>query len=193
MPMQDERISFKSFIALIQLYAISTSLRMLTDFIHETRRKKMLEHEKMTVELAFLRSQINPHFLFNTLNNINSLIHINPDAAQKAIVRLSTIMRYMLNTATKEKITLEKELEYIGNYIELQRLRVPAGFSLTYTCMADNTGALIEPLLLIGFIENAFKHARSDNPTDFIQIKIELHNGKLLLETANPAHRSKKT
>jgi two-component system, LytTR family, sensor kinase len=186
------RISFITVMAQVQLFAIGTTLRMLTDYILESQRKKLLESEKLKVELAFLRSQINPHFLFNTLNNINSLIQFNPEKAQKSVIQLSAIMRYMLNTATVEKIRLSEEIVYINNYIELQKLRLPAGFKLIYEVIESQDGYMIEPLLLIGFIENAFKHALSDSETDFITIRVKIQEHFLILETINslPAQKN---
>lgn len=185
-------ISFKSFVAIVQLYAISTTLRLLTDSIIEKQKKKELEKEKMNAEIGFLRSQINPHFLFNTLNNINSLIRLKPDEAEKAVVRLSYLMRYMLNSGKQEKISLQDEINYITDYIELQKLRLPAGFDLKYETGKVNGSLMIEPLLLICFIENPFKHAITGNESDFIHISIETNKNRLTLFITNSVSEENK-
>ncbi len=184
-------ISFISIVGMVQLYAISTTLRMLVDSITESNRKKLLEKEKQKAELSYLRSQINPHFLFNTLNNINSLIRKNPEAAEQAVVRLSFLMRYMLNSSNKESIPLAEEMEYIRNYIELQKLRLAKNFDLKFETKGCDISQAIEPLLLIGFIENPFKHALSGEETDFIDIRIECDGKNLELETKNSISGSK--
>ena len=182
------KISLRSFVAIVQLYAISTSLRMLTDYIIENQKKKTLEKEKLNAELGFLRSQINPHFLFNTLNNINSLIRLKPDEAEKAVVRLSYLMRYMLNSGQQEKISLTDEMKYLENYIELQKLRLPSEFNLKVEIGNYDGSLKIEPLLLICFIENPFKHAISGNDSDFIHIRIETTKSRLILLISNSVY-----
>lgn len=172
-------------VGFIQVLAVSTSWRLLVDFFTHRKAEKKLIAEKMDAELRFLRSQINPHFLFNTLNNIISLIRKRPDEAEKSVVRLSVLMRYMLNTGQKEKVQLAEELEYIRNFIDLQKLSLPPGFPLRFQLSGNFSQGEIEPLLLIGFIENAFKHGMSGSEFDFIEIDILLEGNQLTLKTRN--------
>lgn len=179
---------FMGFVPVIQMYALSTTFRLVLDYINQLKSQKELEGQNRIAEVNFLRSQINPHFLFNTLNNINALIRLRPEYAEKSIGSLSDLMRYMLNSSKLEKVELSKELEYINNYIELQKLRLPKEFNLKYETSIKNDLVLIEPLLLIGFIENTFKHGISGQDTDFIWIEITSDSKQLTLTTRNTIH-----
>jgi LytS/YehU family sensor histidine kinase len=180
---------FFGLIPLIQVYAISTTFRLIIDYFNQLKTQHKLEEENRASELSFLRSQINPHFLFNTLNNINALIRLKPTEAEKSIGVLSNLMRYILNSGTLEKIELKKEIDYLNNFIELQKLRLPKNFNLNFNCSIENENATIEPLLLIGFIENTFKHGVSGSDDDFIDINIQCKNNQLTLLTTNKIHQ----
>lgn len=186
-------LSAKMFIGLvpiIQVYAVSTTFRLVLDYINQLTAQKELEKQNRFAEVNFLRSQINPHFLFNTLNNINALIRLRPVEAEKAIGSLSDLMRYMLNTSKLEKAELGKEMAYITNYIELQKLRLSKDFNLKYEVNIKDESVLIEPLLLIGFIENTFKHGVSGAADDFIEIRIISDSKQLQLNARNKIHQS---
>lgn len=176
---------FMSLIPLIQVYALSTTFRLTLDYLDQMNTQKQLEEQGRTAELNFLRSQINPHFLFNTLNNINALIRLNPAEAEKSIGSLSDLMRYMLNSDKQEKIELGKEIAYIDSYIGLQKLRLPRDFKFKYETQITDPTVCIEPLLLISFIENTFKHGISGSDEDFIDIMIKSDRKQLLLEVKN--------
>lgn len=169
----------------IQLYAISAAWRLLFDYLQQRLREKKLAVEKMESELKFLRSQINPHFLFNTLNNINSLIRTRPEEAEKSVVRLSGLMRYMLKSGNLNRVLLKDELDYLRNYIALQRIRLSKEFNLDLEIPVVTGNLEIEPLLLVSFIENCFKHGVHDNTEDFIRIKLAVEGNKLHLITEN--------
>lgn len=181
---------FMGFVPLIQVYAVSTTFRLVLDYINQLTAQKELERQNRFAEVNFLRSQINPHFLFNTLNNINALIRLRPTEAEQSIGTLSDLMRYMLNTSKLEKAELGKEMAYITNYIELQRLRLPKEFNLKYETTIKDEAVLIEPLLLIGFIENTFKHGVSGAADDFIEISISSDSKQLQLVARNKIHQS---
>jgi two-component system LytT family sensor kinase len=175
-------------VPLIQVYALSTTFRLTLDYFDQLTKQKQLEEQGRIAELNFLRSQINPHFLFNTLNNINALIRLNPDEAERSIGSLSELMRYMLNSGKQEKIELGKEIAYINSYVELQKLRLPPDFKLKYEITVSDETVQIEPLLLIGFIENTFKHGISGAEDDFIEIIIKSDTKFLSLEARNKIH-----
>jgi two-component system, LytTR family, sensor kinase len=129
----------------------------------ETRKlRDELINQKQAGELALLKSQINPHFLFNTLNNIYSLVYHKSEDAPEAVMKFSSIMRYVLYDSTAEKISLEKEIEYLMSYIELQKLRVKDQDFVSVKVEGSAEGIFIAPLLLIPFVENAFRHAAKD-------------------------------
>ena len=181
---------FIGFVPIIQVYAVSTTFRLVLDYINQLTAQKELEKQNRFAEVNFLRSQINPHFLFNTLNNINALIRLRPAEAEKSIGSLSDLMRYMLSTSKLEKAELGKEMAYITNYIELQKLRLSKDFNLRYETNIKDESVLIEPLLLIGFIENTFKHGVSGADDDFIDIKISSDSTHLQLTARNKIHQS---
>jgi len=175
-------------------FGISSSIKMIVEYLKKQKREQDLEHEKLNSELAFLKSQINPHFLFNTLNNLYGLATIGSPSTGQAILKLSDLMRYMLEETQTGRVPLDREITYINNYIELQKLRIPENVEVSVLMTGDFTACTIEPLLLIPFIENAFKHGVSYNETSFIQIKIELHKNKLTLIVKNsvPSIRSER-
>jgi len=137
-------------------------------------RERLLESEKAkhATELAYLKSQINPHFLFNTLNNIYSLALLKDDHAPDAIIRLSALMRYTTRAGGLDMVPLEEEINYINNYIALQEIRFGSTASVDYQVQCRAAGQQIAPLILVSFIENAFKHGI--NPDQASHIKIDL-------------------
>lgn len=180
---------FFSVVAIVQVFAVSTTFRLVEDYFLQLGTQKKLEEQNRIAELNFLRSQINPHFLFNTLNNINALIRLRPNEAERSVITLSELMRYMLNTSKHDTVELSKELEYITNYISLQKLRLPVDFNLKYELTGKADSQQIEPLLLIGFIENTFKHGISGMDEDLIHIIISIKENTLVLNTKNKIHK----
>jgi two-component system, LytTR family, sensor kinase len=157
----------------IMAFALSSFLRITMEWFNNERQKKEMEAEKLASELAFLKSQVNPHFLFNILNNICSLARKKSDETENAIIKLSQIMRYMLQDSKDERVSLEKEVEYLNSYIELQRLRLPEKVKIAFTIEGRPELMSIEPLLLIPFVENAFKHGVSYQGSSEISIHLE--------------------
>jgi len=160
----------------VVLYAFLGGLfRLSIEGIKSNQQKAFLEKQNAKNELAFLRSQINPHFLFNVLNTIHSFINSNNPNAAKAVIRLSDIMRYMLTDATKELITLEEEVEYLNSYIELQNYRLEKPEFVDFRISGNIKGILLPPLLLIPFVENAFKHGKKEGRSTGISMKLEVN------------------
>ena len=149
------------------------------------RQKKVLETERLNAELNFLKLQINPHFLFNTLNSIYSQAHFRSEQTEHSILKFSHIMRYVLYDSASEKIPLTKDLEYIRNYIDLQQLRLSKNISIHYDVSGPVNGLSIAPLLLITFIENAFKHGISYTAPSEIKIAIAVTGNELSLTVGN--------
>jgi sensor histidine kinase YesM len=156
----------------IMAFALSAAVRITMEWFKNERQKKEMEAEKLSSELAFLKSQVNPHFLFNILNNICSLARKKSDETENAIIKLSQIMRYMLQDSKDEKVSLEKEIEYLQSYIELQRLRLPEAVRIDFSTEGRPELFSIEPLLLIPFVENAFKHGVSYQDDSEISIRM---------------------
>ena len=172
------------------IFAISTSIKVTQEWYINEKQKKEMENEKLNSELSFLKSQVNPHFLFNTLNSIYSLANKKSDSTPAAIVKLSQLMRYMLYESNEKLVQLEKEIEYLNNYIELQNLRLFDNVKIIYSTKGDTKDKMIEPMLLIPFIENAFKHGISYLENSEINISIEVKNKKLFLKVKNPIVKS---
>jgi LytS/YehU family sensor histidine kinase len=153
-------------------------------FISE-KQKKLLENERLNAELNFLKLQINPHFLFNTLNSIYSQAHFKSEQTEYSILKFSRIMRYVLYESAVEKIALSQDLEYISNYIDLQLLRLSKNITVQYNVTGPVAGLSIAPLLLITFIENAFKHGISYTTPSEIKIAIAVTGKELSLTVEN--------
>lgn len=149
--------------------------------------KKELESQKRTAELAMLKSQINPHFLFNTLNNIYSLSLVKAEpVVSEMILSLSEINRYMLYDAMPDQVPLSNEITYLQNYIELEKLRCENVTNIKFTANNIDEKVEISPLLLIPFVENAFKHSRiADAEGAYIKIDVTVDNDRLLFRCEN--------
>lgn len=149
------------------------------------KQKTELLTQKQAGEIALLRSQINPHFLFNTLNNIYSLVYQKSDDAPTAVMRLSEIMRYMLYESNVNQVELIKEINYLNSFIELQQLRMKKKDFVTFNIEGKIEGVFISPMLLIPFVENAFKHGAKNFQTPGIEIKLKIIEDNLEFEVNN--------
>jgi hypothetical protein len=138
-----------------------------------SQRWRQLQHEKLETELSYLKAQINPHFLFNTLNSIYSLAIEKSDYTATAVVKLSGMMRYIISESNKHFVSLQHELHYIEDYIELQKFRLGGTVKIDYTLNGQAKGLEIAPLLLITFVENAFKYGV--NPEEYSAIFTEIN------------------
>ncbi|OOQ61398.1 sensor histidine kinase [Mucilaginibacter pedocola] len=167
---------------------LSTVFRFSVDWFLNERIQRDLENQRLTAELSFLKSQINPHFLFNSLNSIYSLAYQKSDTTPEAILKLSEIMRYMLYECNDNKVDLEKELQYLQNYIDLQKIRFGNKAFINFEVNGEVTHQHIAPLLLISFIENAFKHGVANDPTSPIVLKVNLSESHLYFFIQNKKH-----
>ena len=136
-------------------------------------------------ELQNLKSQLNPHFLFNTLNNIYSLIQLDPDRAQQTVHDLSRLLRYVLYDSSRPTVPLKAEMDFLGNYIELMRIRLPRHVRLDVSLPENPSHTLVAPLLFISLVENAFKHGVSNDRPSFIDIDIREEEGVLACRIEN--------
>ncbi|AWI25114.1 sensor histidine kinase [Flavobacterium pallidum] len=173
-PAQDEHT------ILVYIIGVLSSL-----FFSINKRLQETEREKIAAELSLLKAQINPHFLFNTLNSIYSLSIRKDDRASDCIVQLAELMRYIMNNANDNMIDLSKEIEYISNYISLQKSRLEETAQINYMVNGNMIGKKITPLILISFIENAFKHGVNPEENSEIDILIEVTGQELKLLVYN--------
>lgn len=161
--------SFAGIAMLINWMAIGIALSIRYVMRQQERKQKEVE-----AELAWLKNQINPHFLFNTLNNISSLAQIDGDETQEAIMQLSDLLRYAMYETNKPKVPISGEVEFMKNYIELMKLRCNEMTTVTSQFSVFSSQLEIAPLLFISLIENAFKHGMNSNAPATIDIKLEL-------------------
>ncbi|WP_116106617.1 sensor histidine kinase [Lewinella sp. IMCC34191] len=161
-------------------------LRFVEDYFELEARRKELANQQLTSELQFLRAQVNPHFLFNTLNNLYYLAVNNSQRTPEVIAKLSGMMRYMIYESNHENVPLDREIEYIENYLSLERLRLEENVPITFEVEGTTAGVRIAPLILITFLENAFKHGVSSSATaPWITVHLEADRSELVYRVAN--------
>ena len=161
-------------------------LKFIENWFELEARRKELENEKLSTELQFLKAQINPHFLFNTLNNLYYLAYIQSPNTPEVIAKLSQMMRYMIYESNHAKVPLCKEIEYMQNYISLEKLRLNDTFPVAFDVQGQVESARITPLILITFLENAFKHGVSNNYKDScVKVKIICENNQCIYTVEN--------
>lgn len=165
--------------------AISSSFGLVFYYFKEERAKKIIQNESLNSELSFLKSQINPHFLFNVLNNMYSLSLKKSDNLPSVILKLSEMMRYMLYDSERSKVALDNEIDYIKNYIELQKLRFFGNEKIIFEISGVTQGKTIAPMILIPFVENAFKHGLSQSHDSPIRFNLDIRGQNLFFKSAN--------
>jgi sensor histidine kinase YesM len=176
---------FQHFFYIYSVVLFMVLMKAYEDYSEMQRKKEKLEKENVESRLSLLRSQVNPHFLFNTLNNISTLSRMDPSATSDAIQQLAGIMRYMMNEATRDSVEVAKEILLIRDYIQLQELRLSRGASVDFTVSGDSANLNVPPMLLLPFIENAFKHGRKDGPPPIVSISVSIENDHLRLIVSN--------
>ncbi|WP_175445399.1 sensor histidine kinase [Ulvibacter litoralis] len=169
----------------VSFILIGTIIRMYMEWNKNETRKKEIESVRTTTQLQFLKNQINPHFLFNSLNTIYSLTTKKASNAPEAVITLSELMRYMLYRANNEYVPLQEELDYISNYIKLQRLRLAYAENVTINIRGNVGAQKVRPLLLISFIENAFKYGTDYQGNTEIKIVITVSENNLSFTCVN--------
>ncbi len=162
----------------INVYAFSFAFRLYVQW-------RRVREEQLKTEVSFLKAQINPHFLFNTLNSIYSLTLTKSDKAPDAVVQLSSLMRYSVTDAEKAMVPLSKELDYIRDYIALQELRLTDKVDVKFTISGIADGKEIAPFILTPFIENAFKYGVNPEENSVINISVDISTDNLVLEVVN--------
>jgi sensor histidine kinase YesM len=183
---------FTTFFPFLLIIMMSLSIRLIADRYAEDRQIKERENETLKSELAFLRSQISPHFLFNIMNNVVALSRIEPQKVEPTLIQLSQLMRYMLYNSDEKKVPISKEIEYLESYIDLQKLRFGDTIEVifnknkeTSTPNPQSPILTIEPMLLIPFVENAFKHGTGFIEKPTIEINLNIDNNTLIFNVLN--------
>jgi len=182
------------FFSLIPFLIASILFRLISDRIRFERMEKEARAEQLDAELKFLRSQVSPHFLFNMLANMVSLARKKSDLLEPSLIKLSELLRYMIYDSGEEKISVANEIEQLENYIALQQLRFGENVKTETNIKNDCPGCMIEPMLLIPFIENAYKHGIGMVKEPHININIDTKENQLIFFVANnynPANLAK--
>lgn len=164
----------------------------LFDTFKKEREAEQLTKERIQAELLFLKTQVNPHFLYNTLNYMYSLSYPVSDRLAEAIIKLSQLMRYMLHNTLDGMIGLQPEIDYLHNYIEIYRLRFEDHFFVHFSIQGDATNKRIASLVLIPFVENAFKHGIVDDAAKPVKILLDIQGNQLLFRVSNHIHHDDK-
>ena len=178
-------VLYNFFITSFLVSGFAVGIRYAESAVRKEEEIKELEREKLNSELALLKNQVSPHFLFNTLNNIYSLIGINRDDARDAVLSLSKMMRYMLYESEQGNTRLSNEIAFMKGYIDLMKLRLSDRVKLTVSFPEDYEDQDVPPLLFIPFIENAFKHGVSAVGNSFIDIALGVEEGMITFIAAN--------
>ncbi len=169
-------VIFYTFLIQVLVLGVNISGILIRKWQVEKNMRLQLEKDKVEMELSFLKSQINPHFFFNSLNTINALTYLDIDQSRNALKKLGKIMRYVLYSTDNQSSTLSKELELIENYLDLMKMRSPKNVIIDFTVNTTLTDLTIAPMLFLPFIENSFKHGVSTQTKSPIIITVEEKN-----------------
>jgi len=167
------------------VFGISTSISSINRWQNQVQNREILEKQHALAELAFLKAQINPHFFFNTLNSIYALTYLNVDSSRDALHKLSRMMRYLLYETANNITPLKREIDFINDYIELMKLRLDAQTKVKFHVPGNIINHPITPMLLLPFVENAFKHGVSNVHPGTIEIQINQDGNILELKVSN--------
>ena len=186
---------YNNFVTQFFLVLASIGIKSVVDYLNLQKKLAEVAKQKLEAELNFLKSQINPHFLFNSLNAVYFLIDKNNTPARNALHKFSDMLRYQLYECNGEKIPIEKEIAYLRDYVALQELRVSNNTQIRFDCAADVHDFSIEPLLLIPFVENSFKHLShfDKDKRNEVRIAISKNNGSLQFSVYNTREYSDAT
>ncbi len=178
---------YNNFVTQFFLVLASIALKSVVDYLNIQKKLAEVGKQKIEAELNFLKSQINPHFLFNSLNAVYFLIDKNNAPARTALHKFSEMLRYQLYECNGDKIPIEKEIAYLKDYVALQRLRVSNNTEVQFECGVDVKNFSIEPLLLIPFVENSFKHLShfDKEKQNEVRIAISRNNGSMQFSVYN--------
>jgi sensor histidine kinase YesM len=178
--------------SLLFVFMLSVFYKVVESHLETRERNREIIRQRDEAELRLLKSQVNPHFLFNTLNNLYTLAYTRSEKTPGAIMALSEIMRYLIYETGSSLVSAEKEIRFLTNYIRLEKLRIEDTEKVTFSVGQPGPGLLISPMLFVAFVENAFKHSSIDvDPEGFIQVFLSFRNDEIIFTCENsiPADR----
>ena len=176
-------ISLWFLFSVVMGYALSVSF--IKELYHRKLQQSILENQRNKAELALFKAQINPHFLFNTLNSLYSLVIGTSEKAEDAFVKFTELLKYAYVTADNDWVTIDDELNYLNNYIDLERIRLDEHTQVECDFCIDDTSTAFPPMIFLTFVENAFKYGSSTSRHCRILIRLHVSHGHLLFETRN--------
>ncbi|MDE3236358.1 MAG: histidine kinase [Bacteroidota bacterium] len=179
-----------SYAVFLLVFAVGTSITLMDQWLKIERNRERVEKEMLSTELSFLKSQVNPHFFFNTLNNIYSLAVTGSDKTAPSIMKLSSIMRYILTETKTDKVPLQNEIDFIRDFIELQKVRLTDKVQLDFIVEGNTESQQIAPLIFIPFVENAFKYGVSTKEPSAIHINLASWDNKIDFTVVNTIVKS---
>lgn len=172
-------------IMFLLIFTFGACVSVIQRWLKTEQNRKETENEKLNTELSFLKSQVNPHFFFNTLNNIYSLAVVRSEKTAPAVMKLSAIMRYILTETERDLVPLSNEVDFIHNFIDLQKVRLTDKVILNFSTAGNNDNLLVAPLIFIPFVENAFKYGVSTKESSSINIEIKTEGSKIIFSCVN--------
>ncbi|MEL6538587.1 MAG: histidine kinase [Bacteroidota bacterium] len=176
----------KFALGIYPIVAIATVIKLLEHWYRNQNTQQQLSQEKLEAELKYLKAQIHPHFLFNTLNNLYALTLKKSDAAPEMVLKLSDLLNYMLYDCNENRVPLDKELKQIENYLALERMRYGDRLDIRYSVNGTVTGHRIAPMLIIAFVENSFKHGTSEELNQaWVNVELEVDEQTITLKVEN--------
>jgi two-component system, LytTR family, sensor kinase len=167
------------------IFIISTGITIISQWFASEKKNREIENEKLQTELSYLKAQINPHFLFNVLNTIYTLSSKKSERTPDAVMKLSKLLRYVVNDAKADFVSLKQEIQYLENYIELQKMRLNEKAKIEFIVNGTDSNKQISPLLFIPFVENAFKYGVSTVEESPITIKLLITNDSVFFTATN--------
>ena len=175
----------RRFFTLLWNIPLAMFARFMVDWFKNQRIKAIMATQQLKSELALLRNQVNPHFLFNVLNNIDAMVYPHSQEASDAIVKLSSIMRYMLYESDTDWVDISREIQYLQSFVDLQSMRFKSTEHISFEVAVNDPRHKIAPMIFIPFVENAFKHANQVDEKLCVKVKLIENDEKILLEVVN--------
>jgi LytS/YehU family sensor histidine kinase len=174
---------------IVMMVGLLSAAKLIFEKIRTERANRLRDKQRLESELQFLKAQVNPHFLFNAINSIYFLIKKNPDQAAATLIKLSDLLRFQLYDCSDEKIAIEKELEYLHNFIALEKIRKGEKIKVNVEQHGNLSGFELSPFLLIPFVENAFKHVSTGQKENIISIILQRENNTLTARIENTTEK----
>ncbi len=180
-----------SFMSIVTMVGLLSGAKLIVEKIRTDRANRIRDKQRLESELQYLKAQVNPHFLFNAINSVYFLIKKNPDQAAETLIKLSDLLRFQLYDCSGEKIAIEKELEYLHNFIALEKIRKGEKLSVHVEQHGNLSGFELSPFLLIPFVENAFKHvSTAAGHENKISIRLHRESNRLIVNIENTTEKT---